>query len=57
MNQVEVVLRKAVEIAASTENAEDFENLMATLRAYARFGLKTYQPGSLIEGTFAAAQA
>ncbi|MAQ95046.1 MAG: phage major capsid protein [Rhodothermaceae bacterium] len=55
MNQVEVVTRKEVEVMVATENSDDFEKLLATIRAYGRFGLKAYQPGSLIEGDFSVA--
>lgn len=57
MNQVEVVVRKAIEVLISTENEDDFDKLLATLRAYGRFGLKVYQPGSIIDGSFATAKA
>ncbi len=55
MNQVEVVTRKDVEVMVSTENEDDFDKLLATMRAYGRFGLKVYQPGSLIDGDFSVA--
>lgn len=57
MNQVEVVIRKAIEIMVSTENEDDFDKLLATMRAYGRGGLKVYQPGSIIDGDFATAKA
>jgi len=55
MNTVEVVTRKDVEVTVSTENSDDFEKLLATMRAYGRFGLKVYQPGSIIDGDFSLA--
>lgn len=55
MNQVEVVIRKAIEVLISTENEDDFDKLLATIRAHGRGGLKVYQPGSIIDGDFSVA--
>lgn len=57
MNQVEVVIRKAIEVMIATENEDDFDKLLATMRAYGRGGLKVYQPGSIIDGDFTTAKA
>ena len=55
LNQVEVVTRKDVEVMLATENEDDFDKLLATMRAYGRFGLKVYRPGAIIDGDFSVA--
>ena len=56
MNQCEVVIRKEIDVMVSTENEDDFDKELGTMKATGRFGLKTYQPGSIIEGDFTSAK-
>ena len=56
-NFAEVMVRKGVTVELATENSDDFDKLLASIRAHGRFGLKLYRPGSLIDGDFATAKA
>ena len=48
--------RMAVELLLSTENADDFEKNLATMRAEERIALAVKRPGAFIKGTFATAK-
>lgn len=48
--------RMGVEVLISTENADDFEKNMATMRAEERVAIAVKRPGSFIKGTFATAR-
>lgn len=45
--------RLAIEVLISTENADDFEKNLCSLRAEERVALATRQPGALVKGSFA----
>ena len=47
--------RMDVEVLLSTENADDFEKNMCTIRVEERLALAVYRPASLVTGSFAAA--
>lgn len=57
LNQVEIALRQDVEILIATENEDDFTKKLAAIRADGRFGLKVYEPTSIIDGDFTSAKA
>lgn len=48
--------RMGVEVLISTENADDFEKNMATMRAEARVAIAVKRPGSFIKGVFGTAR-
>lgn len=49
--------RMGVEVLISTENSDDFEKNLATVRAEERVAIAVKRPGAFITGTFAAAVA
>jgi HK97 family phage major capsid protein len=49
--------RMGVEVLISTENADDFEKSLATMRAIERVAIAVKRPGAFVTGTFAAALA
>jgi HK97 family phage major capsid protein len=48
--------RMGVEVLISTENVDDFEKNLATMRAEERVAIAVKRPGAFIKGTFAAAR-
>lgn len=49
--------RMGVEVLISTENVDDFEKNLATMRAEERVAIAVKRPGAFVKGTFSAAKA
>lgn len=53
LSTIELCIRKGWVFDMSTENKDNFEKLLVTLRIYGRAGIKIYYPNSIIKGNFA----
>lgn len=54
---VQAWMAEDVTFEIATENADDFEKLLATWRSYVMMALSVYRPSAIVTGTFTAARA